>query len=128
MRDTYYRHGMGFLFVYSISDSSSLEDVKDRYQSLLENTVSLFVCACVYYDILRKLVGNCYTLFIIFLQDTTPETCKPVIFVGNKCDLPPEDRVITKEQGERVVQELSHGKAGHQETSAKSNLNVDNVS
>ena len=40
MRDLYYKSGDGFLMVYSISDTSSLEDVKERYQSLLDATVS----------------------------------------------------------------------------------------
>ena len=40
MRDLYYKSGDGFLMVYSITDTSSLEDVKDRYQSLLDATVS----------------------------------------------------------------------------------------
>ena len=35
MRDLYYKNGDGFLLVYSITDSSSVEDVKARYQSLL---------------------------------------------------------------------------------------------
>ena len=40
MRDLYYKSGDGFLMVYSITDTSSLEDVKERYQSLLDATVS----------------------------------------------------------------------------------------
>ena len=40
MRDLYYKSGDGFLMVYSVTDSSSLEDVKDRYQSMLEACVS----------------------------------------------------------------------------------------
>ena len=39
MRDTYYRSGDGFLMVYSVTDSSSIEDVKERYESLMETTV-----------------------------------------------------------------------------------------
>ena len=39
MRDLYYKSGDGFLMVYSVTDSSSLEDVKERYQSLLDATV-----------------------------------------------------------------------------------------
>ena len=39
MRDLYYKNGDGFLLVYSITDSSSLEDVKERYQSLLTQRV-----------------------------------------------------------------------------------------
>ena len=40
MRDLYYKNGDGFLLVYSITDSSSVEDVKERYQSLLTVRVS----------------------------------------------------------------------------------------
>ena len=35
MRDLYYKKGDGFLLVYSITDSSSIDDVRDRFQSLL---------------------------------------------------------------------------------------------
>ncbi len=35
MRDKYYKTGDGFLFVFSLTDSSSLEDVKERFRSLL---------------------------------------------------------------------------------------------
>ncbi len=35
MRDLYYKTGDGFLLVYSITDSSSLKDVEERYLSLL---------------------------------------------------------------------------------------------
>ena len=39
MRDLYYKSGDGFLMVYSVTDSSSLEDAKERYQSMLDATV-----------------------------------------------------------------------------------------
>merc|ERR1711963_115523 len=84
------KSGDGFLMVYSVTDSSSLEDVKDRYQSMLESTSS------------------------------TPQTCKPVLFIGNKCDLD-NDRVISKEQGREG------GRIGHHETSAKNNIMVTEV-
>lgn len=57
MRNVYYKNGDGFLLVYSITDSSSLEDVKERFQSLLTQ------------------------------RGVDPATCPPVILVGNKCDL-----------------------------------------
>jgi GTPase SAR1 family protein len=41
MRDLYYKNGEGFLFVYSVTDTSSIEDVKERYDSLLKNRVGL---------------------------------------------------------------------------------------
>merc|ERR1711997_1068027 len=96
MRDLYYKSGDGFLMVYSVTDSSSLEDVKERYQSLLDST------------------------------SATPQTCKPVIFVGNKCDLD-NDRVLSKEQGKAVADELGGGRIGHHESSAKNNINVTEV-
>ena len=48
------------------------------------------------------------------------------MFIGNKCDLE-NDRVISKQQGQEVVNELGEGRIGHQETSAKSNINVTEV-
>jgi GTPase SAR1 family protein len=35
MRDTYYKTGDGFLLVFSLTDSSSVEDIKERFKSLL---------------------------------------------------------------------------------------------
>ena len=43
MRDRYYTEGHGFLIVYSVTDSSSLEDAKERYQGILETTVKLII-------------------------------------------------------------------------------------
>ena len=43
MRDLYYKSGDGFLMVYSVTDSSSLEDVKERYQSMLDATVLISI-------------------------------------------------------------------------------------
>ena len=34
MRDLYYKTGDAFLLVYSITDSSSLEDVRERYEGI----------------------------------------------------------------------------------------------
>ena len=59
-------------------------------------------------------------------QNSTPQTCKPMMFVGNKCDLD-NDRVISKEQGNALAEELGGGKIKHWETSAKNNINVTEV-
>ena len=59
-------------------------------------------------------------------QSSTPQTCKPVLFIGNKCDLD-HDRVVSKEHGKSVADELGGGRIGHHETSAKSNINVTEV-
>jgi len=96
MRDLYYKSGDGFLMVYSVTDSSSLEDAKERYQSMLDATGS------------------------------TAQNSKPVLFIGNKCDLD-NDRVISKEQAGEVAQELGGGKIGLHETSAKNNIMVTEV-
>ncbi len=41
MRDLYYKKGHGFLFVFSLIDSSSVNDVKERFDSLLAARVML---------------------------------------------------------------------------------------
>lgn len=41
MRDLYYKSGDGFLLVYSIADGSSLDDVRERFQGLLNARVSM---------------------------------------------------------------------------------------
>ena len=56
----------------------------------------------------------------------TPETCKPVIFVGNKADHD-HDRVVSKEHGKTVADALGGGRIGHFETSAKKDTNVTEV-
>ena len=63
---------------------------------------------------------------LYFFQSSTPQTCKPVLFIGNKCDLD-NDRVISKEQGKEVAQEQGGGRIGHHETSAKNNIMVTEV-
>ena len=64
--------------------------------------------------------------YIPILQSTTPHSCKPVIFVGNKADLE-DDRFISKEEGMAVADELGGGRIKHFETSAKNNTNVTEV-
>lgn len=39
MIQQYYNKGHGFLIVYSVTDSSSLQDARDKYQDILEETV-----------------------------------------------------------------------------------------
>ena len=60
MRDIYYRNGDGFLLVYSVTDSSSVKDVQERFEKMM---------------IVRGLNPS----------DDIP----PVTVVGNKCDLEP---------------------------------------
>ena len=48
------------------------------------------------------------------------------MLIGNKCDLE-NDRVISREHGREKANELSSGRMGHLETSAKSNINVTEV-
>ena len=43
MRDIYYKTGDGFLLVYAINDKSSMDDVRERFQSLLNSRVSLAI-------------------------------------------------------------------------------------
>ena len=65
MRDLYYKSGDGFLMVYSITDTSSLEDVKERYQSLLDATVSkIRPVYIIYWPGRQSIYYNTYTGFI----------------------------------------------------------------
>lgn len=54
-----------------------------------------------------------------------PETCPPIIVVGNKCDLENE-RVVSQEQGRRLAQDFGPN-AYFMETSAKADINVEEV-
>ena len=49
-----------------------------------------------------------------------------MFFIGNKCGLD-NDRVVSKEHGKSIADELSGGRVGHHETSAKNNINVKEV-
>ena len=40
LRDIYYKTGDGFLLVYAVNDKSSMDDVRERFQSLLNSRVS----------------------------------------------------------------------------------------
>ena len=131
-RDLYLKAGDGFVMVYSITDSSSLEDVNGRYQSLLDATVRTHFISegenrLRNYIVVFEYVEYSYLhSYIPILQGAMPETCKPVIFVGNKADLD-HDRVVSKEHGKTVADELGGGRIRHLETSAKNDTNVTEV-
>ena len=48
------------------------------------------------------------------------------MLIGNKCDLENE-RVISKEQGQDLANQLGNGTTCHYEISAKDNMNVNEV-
>merc|ERR1711935_692119 len=99
MRGIYYKTGHGFLLVYAVNSRSSLDDVRDRFQSLLDS------------------------------RGCTPAELPPVIIVGNKCDLDESQRVVSKEDGKRLAAELGGdgGVVPFAETSAKNDINVYDV-
>ena len=131
MRDRYYTEGHGFLIVYSVIDSSSLQDAEDRYRggesSIL--TVTVIQWKSQFINVVQNFYYAECVLFeqsTFLFQEATPQTCKPVILIGNKCDLE-NDRVISKEQGQAAANEWGGGRMKHYETSAKSNINVTEV-
>jgi len=76
MRDMYYGRSDGFLFVYSITDKNSLQDVEERIESL------------------RR------------LRDPDNQgILPPLMIIGNKNDLE-DQRVITKAEGESFTQKV----------------------
>lgn len=76
MRDMYYRDMHGFIFVYSITDKNSLQDVEERIESL------------------RR------------LRDPDNQgILPPLMILGNKNDLE-EERVISKAEGESFTQKV----------------------
>ena len=54
------------------------------------------------------------------------EELPPVVMVGNKCDLE-DQRVISTEQGREKSQQLGYSNAIFIEASAKTNVNIDEV-
>jgi len=76
MRDNYYRNMDGFLFVYSITDQNSLQDVEERVESL------------------RRL-----------RDPDNKGVLPPLMILGNKNDLE-DQRVISKAEGEAFTQNV----------------------
>merc|ERR1711971_437456 len=99
LRDLYYKTGHGFLIVYAVNDRSSLDDVRERFQSLLNS------------------------------RGCSVAELPPVIIVGNKCDLDQSQRVVSKEDGKNLANELGGGGniVSFAETSAKNDINVYDV-
>lgn len=108
MMDIYYKTADCFVFVYSITDRNSVEDVKNRYEA-------------------------CKQVRDIQLQGHTSgkknkgggDVLPPMILVGNKVDLE-ESRVVTKAEGEALAREMGEG-VNFEETSAKADINVTKV-
>jgi len=101
-RDQYYKNAEGFIFVYSVSDRLSMQDVEERIQGL-------------------KLSRG--------IDDDA--SLPPMIIIGNKCDLSTETtidggevRKISKEDGEKLVRKYG---VLFEETSAKANINVKKI-
>jgi len=108
MRDIYYKKGEGFVLVFSVGVTSSLSLVTEHYEDIKTCT---------------GLKGS---------------ELPPFMIVGNKCDLPwqaeapagmAEFRVVTEEEGRKLAETLSKdgAKASYIETSAKSNINIDEL-
>jgi small GTP-binding protein len=75
--------------------------------------------AIVVYDVTRKDSLKCMNEWVDDVRKGAPEVL--LYLVGNKVDLK-EDRVVTKEQAEKVAKKLNM--LGYMETSAKSGTNV----
>ena len=60
MRDAYYRDMDGFIFVYSVIDRASLEDVKERFESCIRVRVGGWCTD----------VGDIHFMFLSFLVRT----------------------------------------------------------
>ena len=127
MRDIYYKKGEGFVLVFSVGVTSSLSLVTEHYEDIKTCTVS--------HPVLR-----CWTDFLTTddFQGLKGSELPPFMIVGNKCDLPwqaeapagmAEFRVVTEEEGRKLAETLSKdgAKASYIETSAKSNINIDEL-
>lgn len=93
MRDLYIREGEAFLIVYSISSRNAFESVKKLYE-----------------DDVKRVKGKAAPFV-------------PVMIVGNKSDLGPEDRVVSTDDGAALAKAM--GGLGFIETSAKDGSNVE---
>ena len=127
MRDIYYKKGEGFVLVFSVGVTSSLSLVTEHYEDIKTCTVS-------------HLVLRYWTDFLTTddFQGLKGSELPPFMIVGNKCDLPwqaeapagmAEFRVVTEEEGRKLAETLSKdgAKASYIETSAKSNINIDEL-
>ena len=89
-RDNYIRNGEGFMCVYSIADRESFDEIKDFRDQILR------------------------------VHEDGGSGAKPILLVGNKCDLE-DQRQVAKEEAASLARSWG---CPHLETSAKTDVNV----
>jgi len=110
MRDIYIKNSDAYVFVYSIVNQRSFDNIKESIDTVIESNLKLDPNAG-----LTKHNGS------VKLKN------KSFIIVGNKKDLEEDSitgRVVTMEDGKRLADSYN---AGFFETSAKNNLNINNL-
>jgi GTPase KRas protein len=93
MRDQYMRDGEGFILVYAVNDPSSLYEVDEIYKQLLRS------------------------------KDMDNEEGFPIVVVCNKCDLPANEHLVSKDEAAKLVRQFGN-KCRWFEASAKTGKNI----
>uniref|UniRef100_A0A3Q4H869 small monomeric GTPase n=1 Tax=Neolamprologus brichardi TaxID=32507 RepID=A0A3Q4H869_NEOBR len=119
----YYRGAMGIMLVYDITNEKSFENIKNWIRNIEEVHSGPNINSSTYVLPIKSLYGIMYRFKIqtLLIQHASADVEKMVL--GNKCDIN-DKRQVSKEMGEKLA--LEYG-IKFMETSAKSNINVENA-
>ena len=95
---------------------------QEKYNTLTSSYYRGAKGALVVYDVTQKATFDKIERFIDEIKDNSDKNVF-LVLVGNKCDLE-ENRVILKEEGEKLAQKL---KIGFFEVSAKTGVGIENL-
>jgi GTPase KRas protein len=121
MRDQYIRAGEGFLIVYSITQRSSFDSIKNLKKKIFQVKEEKVQTEKTKNEKQRRnnFQQKCF-FFFFFLKES------PVVIVGNKCDLDADREVLTLEGKEMAKTFHTSGRsAPFYESSAKERINVE---
>lgn len=117
---------MGILLVYDVTNPKSFDNIAKWLRNIDEVCVFVIVAVpdCVICQI-NNLTNRSSPISLVLAFDVTQHANEDVekMILGNKCDME-EKRVITKERGESIAREHA---IRFLETSAKANINIDDV-
>lgn len=96
---------------------------QERYRSVAKSQYNTADGIMLLYDISNKTTFNQISHWLNDIKDKCSEHAL-IILIGNKCDLPEDQRAVTQEDGQKLAKKKS---IGFFESSAKTKYNVDNI-
>lgn len=106
----------GYLLVYSVGSKQSFEMIRVIRDKILNHLVSLSLLSPSFFRIEGEAANHSY------LEQGTENV--PIVIVGNKTDLRPEQRQVSKDEGKALSEEFN---CAWTEASARYNENVSKV-